>query len=238
MISLEEAVIARIKREGETFEILVDPYKARDMKHGAEIPLDNIVAARDIYLDSEKGKSAPNEDLEKAFGTSEFEQIAKEIIHKGEIQLTTEQRRELREQKRNKVISWLQKNSINPKDGHPHPRTRIENVIEKVGYHFDENKSVEDQAKEVLEKIRIEIPIKIETLKVAVRIPAEHAGKASNSLHAAFKVVEEEWKNDGSYIAVVKIPAGVQDKLYDKVNTLTHGKNETKIIEEKEGEMK
>lgn len=237
MISLEDAVIARIKKEGETFEILVDPYKARDRKKGDKVPWDDVVAARTVYIDSEKGKSFSNEELNKAFGTTDFEKIASEIIHKGEIQLTTEQRKEMREEKRKKVVSWLHQNSINPKDGHPHPRTRLENVIDKVGYHFDEFKSVEKQAKEVLEKIRTEIPIKIEKLRIAVKVPPEYGGKASNSLHAAYDIINEEWRNDGSYIAIVEIPAGVQDNLYNKVNNLTHGNNSTKIIEEKEGEI-
>lgn len=232
MISLEDAVIARIKREDEEYEVLVDPYKSRDLKEGKDVDLEEVVAARDVYIDSEKGKKASDKELNKAFGTNNFGELAEKIIKKGEIQLTTEQKKEMREKKRKQVLSWLKRNSINPKTNNPHPRNRIENAVEKVGHHFDEHKSVKNQAEEVLDKIRKELPIKVEKLKIAVKIPPEHAGKASNVLHS-YDIEKEEWKDDGSYIVVVKIPAGVQDELYQKVNSITHGENETKIIEEK-----
>ncbi len=233
MISLEDAVIARIKREGEEYEILVDPYKSRDLREGEEVDLEEVVAARDVYTDSEKGEKASDQELNNAFGTTDFNEIAEKIINKGEIQLTTEQKKEKKKKKKNKVISWLKRNSINPKTDNPHPRNRIENAIDKVGHHFDEFKSVEEQAKEVMDKIRSELPIKIEKVKVAVKIPPDHAAKASNVLHS-YNMEKEEWRNDGSYIAVIKIPAGLQDQLYEKVNNITHGENETKIIETEE----
>lgn len=235
MISLEDAVIARIKREEETYEILVDPYKSRELKEGKEIDLDDIVAAREVYTDSQKGKTASNEELNKAFGTNDFNEIAKLIINKGKIQLTTEQKREMRDKKRNQVISWIKRNAINPQTNNPHPRKRIENAIEKVGYHFDEFKPAKRQAKKVVDKIKSEIPIRIEKLKIATRIPPKYAGKASNVLHN-YNITKEEWKNDGSYIAVIEIPAGIKDELYQKINDFTHGENETKIIEEKKKE--
>ena len=37
MVSLEKAVIARLRKAGEEFEILVDPYLARDLKEGKEV---------------------------------------------------------------------------------------------------------------------------------------------------------------------------------------------------------
>lgn len=231
MIPLDKAVIARIKKDGEKFEVLVDPYESRKVKEGEDIDLEEVVASNDVYSDSEKGKKVPDKELNKAFGTTDFKEIAKEIMQKGDIQLTTDQRREMREKKRKQVINWIVKNAINPQTNNPHPKTRIENVIEKAGHHFDEFKDSEEQAKEVLEEIRTEIPISIEKLKVAVKIPPEHAAKASNVLHS-YKITKEEWKNDGSYIAVVKIPAGFKDKLYQKVNNVTHGENEIKILKD------
>ncbi len=231
MISLEDAVIARIKREGEEYEIYVDPYTSRDLKQGKDIDLEEVVATRDVYHDAEKGKKAPDEELNKAFGTTDFEEIVRTIINKGEIQLTTEQKKEMREKKEKQVINWIKRNAMNPQTNQPHTKERIKKAIKKEGYHFDPFKGVKEQAEEVIDKISKQIPISIEKLKVAVKIPPDHAAKASNVLHS-YNIEKEEWKNDGSYMAVIKIPAGFKDELYDKVNKTTHGENEIKILQD------
>ncbi len=231
MISLEDAVIARIKKEGEEYEIYVDPYTSRDLKQGKDVDIEDVVATRDVYHDAEKGKKAPDKELNKAFGTTDFEEIVNKIIKKGEIQLTTEQKREMREKKKKQVIDWIKRNAMNPQTNQPHTRERIKKAIKEEGHHFDPFRGVKEQAEEVIDKISTQIPISIEKLKIAVKIPPEHAAKASNTLHS-YKIKKEEWKNDGSYIAVIKIPAGFKDELYDKVNKITHGENEIKIMQD------
>ena len=43
--------------------------------------------------------------------------------------------------------------------------------------------------------------------------------------------VKEEWRNDGTLVVVVEMPAGMQTDVYEKLNALTHGSVETKLIE-------
>ena len=48
---------------------------------------------------------------------------------------------------------------------------------------------------------------------------------------AAFgKLVRDEWQNNGSWIGVVQIPAGMQPEFYDLVNKLSKGEAETKLL--------
>ena len=41
---------------------------------------------------------------------------------------------------------------------------------------------------------------------------------------------KEEWQQDGSWIAVVEIPGGMQDNFYQKLSEMTHGEVETKLL--------
>jgi predicted KAP-like P-loop ATPase len=41
---------------------------------------------------------------------------------------------------------------------------------------------------------------------------------------------KEEWENDGSWIGIVEIPGGLQDKFYTELSGLTHGEVETKLL--------
>ncbi len=44
------------------------------------------------------------------------------------------------------------------------------------------------------------------------------------------ELVKEEWQADGSWIGVVKIPAGIQLDFYGLVNRLTKGGAEIKLL--------
>lgn len=231
MISVEEAVIARVDSHGEHFEVLVDPEKGLEVKKGEEVPLDELIAANEVYVDAEKGKRASEEDLNKAFGTNDLKEIVYKIIREGEVQLTTEQRRKMRKEKRKKVASIIARRAMNPQTNKPHPPKRIRNAMDEAGVHIDATENAESQVSGVIDKLRPIIPISVEEIKLAVKVPPEYAGKASGQLRDVGELMEEEWRNDGSWIGKIKMPAGLQDKFYKKVNSLTKGEAETKIID-------
>ena len=99
MISLDDAVIARLTSHGHHFEILVDPTMAAEAKE-KDLPLTAWVASNEIYKDSSKAEKASEETLKEAFGTTDFEKVARRIIDKGDIQVTTEQRKKIQEEKK------------------------------------------------------------------------------------------------------------------------------------------
>ena len=232
MISVEDAVIARLDSHGEHFEAMVDPDKALEVKKGEDVPLDDLVAVDEIFEDSEKGERVSDADLNSAFGTNDTKEIVYKIIRDGEVQLTTEQRREMREEKRKEIASTIARRAVNPQTDKPHPKKRIENAMDEAGVHVDEMKDVEDQVSEIIDKLKPILPLSVEEVKIAVRVPAEHAGEASGKLRNIGKIEKEEWGNDGSWRVVIKMPAGMQDKFYKKANSVTKGEAETKIIED------
>ena len=230
MVSLEDAVIARLKEGENRFEILVDPKAAADLIDGKEVDILSSLAIDAVFKDAKKGEHAPEELLEKKFGTTDIIEIAKKIILKGEIQLTTEQRREMQERKRKKIIDFIVKNSMDPRTKLPHPRQRIELAIKEAGVHIDPFKPVDQQVNNVIEALRPLIPISIEQVKIAVKIPAQFTGKAYGVVRNLGKLLKEEWQPDGSWLGVIQIPAGMQLEFYDKLNDLTKGNVETKIL--------
>ena len=80
MVSLDDAVIARLKKGEEHFEVLVDPYAAADLIDGKEIDIIQNLAIDAIFKDSKKGTHASDESLQKNFGTSDITEISKIII--------------------------------------------------------------------------------------------------------------------------------------------------------------
>ena len=79
MVSLDEAVIARLKKGEEHFEVLVDPYAAADIIDGKEVDIIQSLAIDAIFKDSKKGTHASDESLQKNFGTDDISKITKTI---------------------------------------------------------------------------------------------------------------------------------------------------------------
>ena len=233
MISLDDAVTARLETHGLKFELLVDPELADKMRHGEDVLIGDVVAAENVYENASHGDKSPDEDLEKAFKTTEFEVIAKQIILKGEIHLTTEQRRHLVDEKRKRVISYIARNSINPQTGLPHPMTRIELALEQVRVNYDPFKSVDELVKETVKALRPILPIRFAERKIAVKFPMDFAAKAYAAISGAAYVTldKNEWQNDGSWICIVTIPAGMQEEFFNLANAAAKGDAELKILE-------
>ncbi|MCK4332087.1 MAG: ribosome assembly factor SBDS [Thermoplasmatales archaeon] len=230
MISLDKAVIARLQKEEDHFEILVDPKTAEQLIEGKEVDILSSLAIDTVFKDSKKGTHAPQESLQKHFGTDDVEMIAKEIILRGEIQLTTEQRHEMQEQKRKRVVDVIVKNAMDPKTKAPHPRQRIELAMDEAGVHIDPFKPVDQQVKIAVDALRPIVPISMEQVRISVKILPQYIGKAYGIARNYGVLEREDWQSDGSWIGIVKIPAGMQTDFYDKLNDVTKGNVETRIL--------
>ena len=230
MVSLEKAVIARLRKHGENFEVLVDPYLARDFKEGKDVSFENLLASDEVFKDSKKGDRASSEDLNSAFGTSELTKIVKIILKEGEVQITAEQRKEMLEQKKKWIVSFINKNAVDPRSGSPHPPSRIERAIEEAKVHVDIFKSAESQVRDIVKAIKPILPIRFEEVEVAVKIPSEYAAKSVSEMYSFGNVIQEEWQQDGSWICVIRIPAGMNTDLMDLLGKLTKGEALTKVV--------
>ena len=230
MISLDHAVVARLDSHGERFELLVDPRQAGLVRQGQPVNIEDVVAALNVFGNASKATRASDEALMKVFHTTDFTTIARKIIEKGEIHLTAEQRKQMIEEKRRQVITFIARNSINPQTGHPHPPARIEMAMEEARVNIDPFKHLDEQVKETVKALRPLLPIRFEELRLAIKIPADFAPKAYGDITAGSVMEKEEWQKDGSWVCVVRIPAGIQGEFYDLINKLSKGEGQVKIL--------
>ncbi|ADZ10401.1 Shwachman-Bodian-Diamond syndrome protein [Methanobacterium lacus] len=230
MVNLDDAVTARLEYFGEHFEILVDPDLASDFKRGQDINVEDILVVEEIFKDAKKGDKSSEEAMMKAFQTTDHVEVAANILKKGQIQLTAQQRKEMQEEKRLKVVTTIAREAINPQTKLPHPVRRIEIAMDEAKVRIDPFKSVDEQVNTTLKAIRVKIPIRFEKVKVAIRVPGDFSGKVYGAIPEFGKTMQEEWQQDGSWVAVVEIPGGMQDNFYQKLNELTHGQVETKLL--------
>ncbi|MFH1638452.1 MAG: ribosome assembly factor SBDS [Candidatus Woesearchaeota archaeon] len=232
MVDVDKAVIARLKQKGEIFEILVDCDKAFEFKQGDNVEMNDLLAVTAIFKDVKKDERASENRLKELFGTEDVNEIASTIVKDGEIQLTTERRKKMLEQLRKKIVNLITRNAIDPKTGHPIPAQRIEMLMDEARVKIDEFSSASSQLKGIVRNLTELTPIRLETREIAVKIPAQYAGPSYHVLKQ-FKLLKDEWQNDGSLVAVVEIPAGMQEELENEVNKLSKGEAEIKILNRK-----
>jgi ribosome maturation protein SDO1 len=236
MIPLEEAVTARLESHGERFEVLVDPDAALAIKRGEfEGELEDVIAAEDVFENASRGDRPAETALEEVFETTDPLEIIPEVIERGEIQITAEQRREMQEKKHKKLVDRITRNAVNPQmDNAPHPPERIESALEETDFRVDPMEPVETQVDDALDALRPVIPIRFDEVTVAVQVPADYAGSAQAQIRQFGELEREEWQNDGSWVGVLTFPAGMQNDFYDLVNEHTSGEAETRIIKDED----
>ena len=210
--------IARIKKAGKNFEILVDLEDALKFKKGKT---DFIEFEGDkVFKDSKKGEVPSSSDLQEAFGTTDLNEVAQKIVKQGEIQTTQEHRNAEQEKKFKQVVDFLVTNSINPQTKNPHTSERIKNALEQAHINI-KNIPIENQIKDIISEISTVIPIKLETKKVKITIPAIHTGKVYGLVNQYEE--SEKWLDNGDLEINVKVPSGIIIDFYDKLNSATHG---------------
>ncbi|MCG2871706.1 MAG: ribosome assembly factor SBDS [Sulfolobales archaeon] len=229
----ENYVIAKYEAGGEKFEILVKPKEALELRNGKSISISDVVVSEEIYKDVKKGLKASPAALKKVFGTTDFETIARTIIMKGELPLTAEQRRELTENKKKQIIDFISRNAVDPKTHLPIPRTRIELALEQAKIQIDPNKDVEAQALQIVKELSKIMPIKLARALLEIKTPSQYSSRVKSALNSLGEVKKTNWLSDGTLIAELEIPAGAQQEVIDKLNSLTKGEVEVKVLQVK-----
>ncbi len=225
--------LTRLKKGGINFEIVVDPDLAVAHREGKQVDVKDVLKSEEVFHDAKKGELAAESKMKEFFGTSNHLEVADEIIRHGEIQLSSEYRQRLREEKRKRILAMIHANAVDPRTHLPHPMTRIENAFEQARVHIDEFKKAEDQVQPVLAKLREVMPIRFEQAIIELVIPAQYAVKSYSMVNGMSSITRQEWQNDGSWKATVEMPAGMRDEFFDKLNQLTHGNIESKILDSK-----
>jgi ribosome maturation protein SDO1 len=221
--SIDKSVIARLTKNGEKFEILVDPDKALEFKHGKKIALDDLVATPDVYHDQGKGEKVSPDVLGKVFGGTDIAKIAEIIIKDGEVQLTTEQRHKMMEDLRKKVSYIIAREGVNPQTKIPHPQDRILRAMDEAKIKLTLGRRAEEQVDEVIKNIQRIVPVSFEKVTIDIKIPAQYAAQVSGVIHRFGKPIKETWLNDGSYSCQMELSGGIKAELIDKLSSSTHG---------------
>jgi len=222
--------VARINIKGKNFEIIVNPDPALSYREGKSIPLSEVLVTEVVFSDANKGLKVSEGDLQAAFRTTDIQKIADFILKRGTLQLTAEQRRRMVEEKKRQIITFISRQCVDPRTKLPHPPIRIQQALEQVHFSVDPFREVEEQANEAINLLRSVLPISTEKISVSVKIPPQYAGRAYGAVKSFGKIKEEAWRSDGSWTAVVEMPAGLYGPFLEKLGEITRGNIEAEVL--------
>ncbi|MGI5964431.1 MAG: ribosome assembly factor SBDS [Candidatus Methanomethylophilaceae archaeon] len=230
MVNLDDAIIARLDSHGATFEVLLDPAAIDLIKQGKEVDLSEFLAVEDVFSNAGKGTRPTEEKLKEAFGTTDPITVAKRIIEKGEVQITSEQKKEMLEAKRRRIITYISANAVNPQTKLPHPYQRIELALEEAKFRPNLFKSMDQEIDEAMKLLRPLIPIRFEKSKVAVKLHGTDYSRCYEEIMHCGKVEREEWGSDGSWMGIIEVPAGLTVELAERLKNKTKGTASVKVL--------
>ena len=220
----------RLTIEGDHYEILVYPDPALNFKGGKQVDPSQVIAIDEVFSNSSKGLRASSDKLKKHFRTEDHAKAAIEVLKRGELQLTQEQRLRLTDEKRKQVVSIISKNYVDPRTSLPHPPVRIEQAMQDARVTIDPFQDANEQAKAVLEKLRTIVPLKSERVRILVKTPAQYAGQTVGVLKGFGEILKEEWGQDGGLSAVMEIPAASQPSLFERLGSVTKGSAQVTLV--------
>jgi len=220
----------RLVIAGDRFEIMVNPDSALSYKTGKNVEPSAVIAIDEVFSDANKGLRAGSDKLKKNFGTDDHAKAAVEVLRRGELQLTQEQRHRMTEEKRRQVVTMIAKTYVDPRSGLPHPPIRIEQAMQEARVSFDPFKDANEQLKTILEELRKILPMKSEKVKLTVKAPAQYAGQTIGVLKAFGEILKEEWGGDGGLSAIVEVPAATQPGLLEKLGSVTRGSAQVALV--------
>lgn len=219
----DKFTIVRYSAGNDKFEILVKPDPALEYKLGKKMDISNIMISDEIYSDANKGTRCSSEKLMKHFKTTDQLEIAKQIMDKGDLNLNTDQRRKMIEEKKRQIVEYINKNFVDPKSHMPHPISRINAVLDEARVAIDPFKRLDDQLKNIIEPLRKIIPLKSEILELTVTVPSQFSGQSFNVFKTIGEIKSEQWLSDGSLQVILSINAGMKSSFLDRIGTATKG---------------
>jgi ribosome maturation protein SDO1 len=213
----------RLNVGSDRFEILVKPDPALNYKLGKTNEIGPVLVSEEIYLDANKGDRASAEKLMKSFKTTDTTHVAQQILLKGDLSLTTDQRRRMIEEKRKQIAQHIYETFVDPRTHNPHPLVRIDSAIEEARVPIDPFRRSEEQAKTVIDAVRKILPLKSETTVFTVIVPAAYSAQSYNVIRKTGLTRSEQWLSNGSLKVDIEINSGAKASFLEKLGAATKG---------------
>jgi len=233
---LTNVAVVRAKKNGKRFEIACYKNKVLSWRQGVEKDIDEVLQSHTVFLNVSKGQVAKKEDLIKAYDTADATQICKEILTKGELQVSDKERQAEREALFKEVATVVTEKCVNPETKRPYPVSMIEKAMKECHIAVKPNKGAKQQAIEIVPKLREKIPLSRAQMRLKIVVPVKDIKKLNQKLTKLKLTKESEEKGEGeeNIILIYLVDPGEYRNLDEIVKKDTQGRGQLEILSLKE----
>ena len=171
---LTNIAVVRLKKAGVRFEIACYKNTVVAWRDKFERDIDNVLQTTQVYNNVSKGIFAKEEDLLKAFGTTDEAKICALILEAGELQVSEKERKQNFENIFRDAVTVLVDKCVNPETNRPYPPGMIERALKEIHFSVDPMKSAKQQALAALPKLQTVFPIKRAEMRFKLTVAPEH----------------------------------------------------------------
>lgn len=231
-IKLTNVAIVRHKKGGKRFELACYRNKVLGWRNKVETDIDEVVQTHTIFNNASKGQFAKKADLTKAYGTDDEEKIVLEILAKGQLQVSKEEREQKQEATYTEVAKLVSERCINPDTKKPYTIAQIERAMKDVHVSIRTEQSSKKQALEVIKTLKEnDIPIERANLLLRIWLPQSQAKTIKSAIKDMLTIESEEWDDDLELLC--SIDPGKYRAVSDAVQAQSKGKGIVEIMEVK-----
>uniref|UniRef100_A0A3Q3VXU4 Uncharacterized protein n=1 Tax=Mola mola TaxID=94237 RepID=A0A3Q3VXU4_MOLML len=187
-IRLTNVAVVRMKKGGKRFEIACYKNKVMSWRSGAEKDLDEVIQTNSIFINVSKGQVAKKDDLNKAFGTDDLTEICKQILAKGELQVSDKERQSQLETMFRDIATIVAEKCVNPETKRPYTVNLIERAMKDIHYSVKAGKSTKQQALEVIRQLKETMEIQRAHMRLRLVLPAKDAKRLKEKLKPSYIV--------------------------------------------------
>jgi len=218
-IRLTNVAVVRMKKAGKRFEIACYRNKVVSWRNQVEKDIDEVLQTHTVFTNVSKGQVAKKEDLTKAFGTEDQTEICKQILAKGELQVSDKERASQIDQLFKDIATTVANKCLNPELKRPYPVTIIEKAMKDVHYSVKPNQPTKVQAMAVIKlfKESNSIPIERAKMRLKVNFKGKEAKKLREKLAKMESVEIESEDRDADQVTMVFLVDPGQFKEIDSM---------------------
>lgn len=231
---LTNVAIVRTKKAGKRFEIACYKNKVLSWRSGVEKDLDEVLQSTAVFANVSKGQVAKKEDLVKAFGNSDQTAICKEILAKGDLQISDKERQALQEAMFKDVATTVADKCVNPENRRPYPVSMIEKAMKECHVAVKPNKSAKQQALETIKVLKEHLPLERASMRIKLIIPVPLSKAVKAKLKKLELKAEKEAKVEDDIVLEFLVDPGHFRAIDDVLRDETKGQGRLELIDLKE----
>jgi len=200
----------RLKKGGKRFEIACYKNKVQEWRNGVETNLDDVLQISNVFVNVSKGEVAKHGDLQKAFGKAAVDDIVKEILQKGEVQVGEKEREHDLSSLRKEIATLVAEKCVDPATQKPYPVGMIEKAMSEAGFSVKQGKNAKSQVGECIKLLQSDskLPIQRARMRIRVMLPsADEQRLREKLLSSAEKVEKDDVKADDWEIIMLIDPS-------------------------------